>query len=314
MTVALDALAGTNPIGFLAALGCLAAATRQAPDGEIRLSWREAIVPRAQLHGIDELDELVALLDRDRSAWASSPLLQSGPDDRPEADVKTTEAGIRLWASRARRAASIGARRDVDQFQSLLAEFALATAKPEAKPTALHFTTGQQSFLEIVRTLQSEVTAPRLAEAMVGPWNYDAKGISLRWDASTERIYALQGFDPQKSKPLGVPGVNWLAFLGLTYFPVVKNGGAGNDQLLTAGCAGTWKTGSFRWPLWSVPMTDEVVRSLLREQTWASADRVHLRERRIFRVLRAPIKRSDQGGYGSFGPAGDLATGSRGAR
>lgn len=69
---------------------------------------------------------------------------------------------------------------------------------------------------------------------------------TLGWDTRGERIYALRGFDPSKEKGTGVPGAEWLAFLGLTFFPAFARGG----KLLTTGCEPDWKAGSFNWPLW----------------------------------------------------------------
>ncbi len=304
MTVELSALDGSNPVGFLAALGALVAVERQAPEVRPRLWWSDGVVPRARLDGPADLVTLVELLERDRRAWATSLILASGPDGEPMEDIKPDEAGIRSWAERIRIASTFSSRRDADHFVGLVAEFALA-GKQDAKPSSLHFTAGQQKFLVMARELAEQVGEDAFSEALIGPWRYESSLPVLGWDARGERIYALRGTDPSKDKKTGVPGADWLAFVGLTFFPSTKNGGTGRDQLLTTGCRGSWKTGSFHWPLWSVPLSVAVVRSLVAYEGLLDEPAEKRALRGVFRVLEAPIRRSDQGGYGSFGPAGE---------
>lgn len=304
MTLELQGLVGSNPLAFLAALGVLGAVNRQAPELGARLSWTDAIVPRARLDGVSHLNDLVALLDEDRRAWTSSLILASGPDGIPIADVKPDEVGIRSWAERVAAVTTRANRRDADAFQALLAEYALA-GKNDAKPTLLHFTAGQQKFLTMVRELGERVKPENFVETLVGPWRYESRLPVLGWDSRGERIYALRGTDPSKDKKLGVPGADWLAFAGLAQLPSAKNGGVGRDQMLTTGCRGTWKSGSFHWPLWSCPLSLPVVRSLLAYDGLPEEPSAVRSKRGVFRVLEAPIRRSDQGGYGSFGPASE---------
>lgn len=307
MTIELKPLVGSNPLAFLAALGALDAVNRQAPEISARLWWSEGIVPRARLDGLSNMDELVEVLDQDRREWAMSLILASGPKGAPVDDVKPDEAGIRTWAEKVRNELTRSNRRDADQFEALMAEYALA-GKNDAKPSLLHFTAGQQKFLAMTRELDKAVGTVDLVEALAGPWRYESSLPVLGWDAKGERIYALRGTDPSKDQKTGVPGADWLAFVGLTFFPCAKNGGLGRDQLLTTGCMGTWKRGSFRWPLWSVPLSTPVIRSLLTFEGLLEESVEQRRQRGIFRVLEAPIRRSDQGGYGSFGPAGEPET------
>lgn len=86
-------------------------------------------------------------------------------------------------------------------------------------------------------------------------------------------------------------------FLGLSYFPVWNRGGT----LCTTGCSGTRKQGTFSWPLWSGPLSPRVVRSLLRDASLARQGDELRALRGVTHVVQAPIRRNDQGGYGSFG-------------
>jgi len=305
MTIEMTGLSGTNPIGFLGALGVLAIVERQRPDAAARLSWSTGVVPRARLEGVDDIADLVAVLDDDREQWSDSLLLHGGPTGPPVDDVKVSPEQIRDWFRQAQTAPSRQTDRDLAMLDALIAEGALA-GKDDAKPSALHFTAGQQKFLVMARELQRSVGPTDLVEAIVGPWKYESPLPVLGWDAKGERIYALRGFNPSGEKKLGVPGADWLAFNALPFFPVTKNGGRQRDQLLTTGCGGSWKSGSFRWPIWDSFLSANAVRSLVRSPALLEENSAKRRMRSIQRVLRSSIRRSDQGGYGSFGPASDV--------
>lgn len=309
--IPLPALTGSNPLSFLAALGALAALDRQAPGLGARLWWSEGIVPRACIDGPSGVDDLIDLLERDRRQWEDSMILASVPGGEPVDEVKPAKAGIRAWAERVRVRTAPDRRRDADQFQALLAEFALA-GNGNAKPTMLHFTAGRQRFLAMVRQLQSQVDPDALREAIVGPWRYESSLPVMGWDARGERIYALRGTNPSKDKKRGVPGADWLAFVGLSFLPSAKNGGSGRDQTLTTGCRGTWKSGSFHWPLWSVPTSGAVVRSLVAYEGLLDESEPQRLARGVFRMMEAPIRR-DAHSLGSFGPAGEIGLGGRSA-
>jgi hypothetical protein len=115
---------------------------------------------------------------------------------------------------------------------------------------------------------------------------------------TSSRDYALRATDPSTDKKLGVPGADWLAVRGLTFLPTFPRG----SRVMTTGCVGGWKDGRFRWPLWTVSLTAPVIRSVLCQDVEAMAK--HERGARgVGVVFSSGIRRSDQGGYGSFQPA-----------
>lgn len=298
MDIVLSALRGRNPLGLFAALGVLDVATRSLPGRRVTLRWTEALEPTAVLRGPDSLDHLVALCDADRERWASSPILTWGPHGEPLDDLKPEPDELRRWADEiADEAVRTGQRADADLFGALVAEGARA-GKGDSKPTAFHFTAGRQRFLVMARKLRDGIDAERLAEALVGPWRYDSPLPVLGWDARGERIHALRGAAPGPEKKLGVPGADWLALLGLRYFPVAARGG----RLLTTGCTGLWKREAFTWPLWHMDLTSMVAASLVADGNLAPLSRPQRRQLGVHELLRAPIRRADPGGLGSFGP------------
>lgn len=304
--IALSGLPGSNPLGFLAALGTLDALSAKLPD--ITLHWTDELVPHAVIGGLDDRESVLDVLDQDREEWNGSPLL-TFPDGAPLADAKPAEKQLRAWFE---YASADEERTASDHLAALVAEGAFDGNK-NAKPTHLHFTAGQQQFLRMVRTLASEVERGRLSEALWGPWRYDSSLPSLSWDARGERVYATRAVNPSKEQRLGVPGADWLAFRGLVFYPVYRTV---QGALHTTACDLSWKRSAFRWPLWSVPCGRDVIRSLVADRSLVSQSMLSqlrpsdLTARRILSVLQSPIKRNDQGGYGSFGAADVLVSAS----
>jgi hypothetical protein len=128
------------------------------------------------------------------------------------------------------------------------------------KPTAFHFTAGQQQFMKAVSDLQAGVTAADLSEALVGPWRRESTLPNMSWDATNARLYALRATNPSGDKKTTVAGADWLAFVGLGALPSFPSG----NRLLTTGIKGGWKDSAFGWVVWTRPATYRVVGSLLR--------------------------------------------------
>ncbi len=292
----LPGLIGTNPLGFLAALGALDVAHRSGLTAALR--WTDDIEPVAMLTGLPDVGALAALVEADRQTWVDSPVLTWATDGTPPPDLKVRQADLRLW---------IGATLDSDKrchadlMSALVAEGAVA-GKGESKPTHLHFTAGQQKFLVMVRTLATAVAPADVQLALTGPWSRSSPLPVLGWDVGQERAYAFRGSDPGPEKKLGTPGADWLAFLGLTYFPVAND----CERLVTTGCSLEWKRGWFRWPLWTRSLSSDVVRSVLGDRSLWRLDSTGLVLRGVSRILEAPVRRSEQGGYGSFGSPSDV--------
>lgn len=317
--VVLSGLEGTNPLGYLAALGVMEALARAEVDA--RLGWVGGLVPTAALTGVADVEELIGHLDADRQRWEGSVVL-SGPASHPLDDPKPPPGIDTAWATEVVATLADG-REHADLFAGLVAEGAVDIKGSSGKPTHLHFTAGQQRFLTMARELCGQVDADRLSEAVVGPWRDDSALPSLSWDVRGGRPYAMRATDPSSAKRTSVPGADWLGLLGLAALPVraVSSPFQERISLETTACDPGWKVSAFRWPLWSVPLPHAVIRSVVadpslvgtREQRERARGRRvgeadHLRMRGIDRILEAPIRRTEQGGYGSFGGAVPLAT------
>jgi len=313
-SIVLSGLDGTNPLGFLAALGTLAAADAAAPGA--RLSWINQGRWRPQLHSTLDRADLVAVLSADLRTWDHDPAIALDYDKggKRARDLKPPPHDFTAYLARLIHGTLAGgphlfltgARRPLDYASAFATELAQDN-NGNTKPTALHFTAGQQEFLKAVQELVKGVSPEDFEEAVFGPWKYARELPVLGWDSSTSRDYALRADDPSKSKRAGVPGADWLAFRGLAFVPVAPTG----REVRTTGCSGGWKTGSFAWALWHGDLSIHAARSLMTMAGLDGASAHARRARGITLVLRAGIRRSDQGGYGSFQPAAVVPPGGR---
>lgn len=302
----LTGLDGKNPLAFLAALGVLNALADRAKEGQPapRLAWRKGTYLPAIVNG-PEPERLLEVLEQDLRSFRTEPAIlglryQKGGGAQAH-DLKPPPGEFAKYLS---GLVGDGSRPGPERRRSLALASAFATDvardnNENTKPTALHFTAGQQEFLAMVSELIAGVSADDLKEALFGPWRHQRPLPVLQWGNTSSRDYALRAGDPSKDKKLGVPGADWLAFRGLSFLRVAPV----HDRIETTGCRGEWKTGVFRWPLWTVPLTRPVIASVLTSHEIRDVEPGTLRARGIEIVFESAIRRSDQGGYGSFAPA-----------
>lgn len=295
--VHLNGLEGTNPLGFLAALGVQVAFASRSEQP--RLWWSDNVIPHAvvdEAFTTDRIaDRALEVFEEWNDSAAANPRQADGSIMPKGDELKLTPDGIRAYLSQVSANASSGA-----LATALVAEGSL-DKQGVAKPSDLYFTAGQQKFLAMSRQLLCHASREDVLEGLQGRWSYKSELPSLMWDVSDDRVYALAAGDPAKEKKLTNAGPEALAILGLSLHPVF----AGHEQTLTQGCAGNWKDGSYSWPLWRKPATPFAVKSLLAHAYHhpAAGDRHHwFRAWGIFRILQSPIRRAGQGGYGTFGP------------
>ena len=295
-----------NPLAFFAALGLLrvlddAVACTKGPRPRLGFHDQGSLTPYVVTSL--SMDDVIRIVLEDAAVQADNPVLKIAydkegaerPPNHPDAshDLKPPPALARTvlerLASAPPRASRLGA--------AFFAEFAVDN-NGNTKPTSFHFTAGQQAFLAMVEELRAHVSADDVREALVGPWVGSSKLPSLSWDSSVTRLYALRAGNPAKEKRGSVPAANWLAVIGLEFFPVnvVKH------RLVTTGVEGGWKNSTFTWPVWSPAANAATIAGLLRSevQRLSSSEREALG---VVAVLRSSIMRSDQGGYGTFSPA-----------
>ncbi len=302
----LAGLEGTNPLGFLAALGVQVAFAGE--DEQPRLWWSDDITPRAVTDEEFAVERIVDQVLHVVARWEKGP---AANPRRPDGSAMPKGDDLKLGPSDIR-----------DYIRSCLPDYvdhgdtsgALASAlvaegsldnQGVAKPSDFYFTAGQQKFLDMTRRILHGATREDILVGLTGPWNYQNELPSLGWDVVDDRVYALRANDPApKSGPdpkRTNSGPEALAVLGLSLQPVF----AGRERTLTQGCSGSWKAGHYSWPLWCRPASLHAVRSLLAhayDHPTASDRHIWFRAWGVDRVLRSPIRRSGSGGYGTFGP------------
>lgn len=300
--IALGALDGSNPIGYLAALGVL----RVLHDAGLtaRLRWVNSYVWRPVILGVDRSRLLETLLT-DVQAWKLDPeelslrYAKEKKGGREEVEeLKPPPDQFQAFASDSAEACREQGRRWADYVAAFAAAHEhLGTDNSGAtKPTALHLTAGNQQFLRMVSSIIATVEREELDEALFGPWRYQGKTPVLNWDlVAGERNYALRATNPAGQKKLGVPGADWLAFRGLAAFPVVLQG----QRAVTTGFEGRGKKYRFHWALWSDALDYKTACSVVSTR-WDKKSIPERDARGIGLVLTSIVRRTDQGGYGSF--------------
>lgn len=294
----LAGLEGNNPLGFFAALG-IQVAFKMQPECP-RLWWSDEITPRAIVDCDFTIEAIADKALETFSEWKSSPAIKPHGFKKGD-EAKFSAKELRVYLQRSHSNGAEGA-----FAAALVAEGSLdSTKEPKSKPTDLYFTAGQQKFLEMARKVLGETKRADLIEGLEGPWAYKSPLPSLMWDVSDDRDYALSANNPSTDKKFTNPGPEALAILGMSLHPVF----AGRNRTLTQGCSGRWKSGTYSWPLWRKPSSPNAVRSFLAHAYFAEKqpDWKSRRERfpawGITLILKSAIRRSDQGGYGTFGPA-----------
>ena len=293
----LTGLEGTNPLAFLAALGIQVAFENE--EEQLRLRWSGDITPHAV---VDEeftvsriSDQALKTLACWKESFAANPRCPDGSTMQKGDELKLVPGDIRDYL---RQACERDSARDL--ASALVAEGSLDN-KGVAKPSDFYFTAGQQKFLDTARKILSGAMRDDLIDGLAGPWIYRSALPSLGWDVTDDRVYALRANDPSPEKKLTNPGPEALAILGLSLYPVF----ARSDRTLTQGCSGSWKAGHYSWPLWSKPAGSHAVKSLLAHAydhpAASNRDRWYC-SWGVSAILRSPIRRSGQGGYGTFGP------------
>lgn len=307
--IVLPGLDGQNPLGFFAALGLLRildehACKTSAERPGLEFSTTPPFVARMAFEG--SLEQIRKIVLADAIAQSTSAALRLAYDKdgelcSPEASDATRDLKSSPTAARQFLECVAGtSRRDMDLVAGMISDV-VQDNNGASKPTALHFTAGQQAFLEMVEVLRAGIDTESLDEALSGPWRSASKLPSLSWDSSVARVYALRASNPSGEKRGSVPAANWLAVHALSFFPVMPERHRGRLVLRTTNVALGWKDVPFTWPLWTESAGASVVASLLRldASRWTQRERLALG---ISTVLRSRILRSDQGGYGSFSP------------
>jgi len=250
-------LEGSNPLGFLGAMGTLRLCDLIWPERAVRLRWIRDGGWRPELADSpveDELEFCRAL--GEQAPWASLEAF-SELGNNLTVERHRFEQVVRSVAARTaredRRAADFAAAFGCEAFED--------KERNRIEYTDLCFITGSghQHFLGTARALAQSVGQAQLREALFGPWRYADKSLSMRWDPDDAKEYALRWRDPSAGGVSSVWGANRLAFEALPLFPTVPT----EMGLRTTGFETRNRAHEFTWPIWTQHASAYTVRSLL---------------------------------------------------
>lgn len=294
--VVLKGLNGANPLGFLATMGLLR--LLRAESDAVRLGFLSDGSFHPFVTGFES--DIAALICRDaaladgKQAWSVKyeKREKRGPKDvddlkaPPDVFASFLSSCVEHWLNGNSEAAAYAA-----AFGTSIA----VDGKGNTKPTAFHFTAANQQFLGTVEKIRASITQ-EWAERSLFQGKTVKPGSNLRFDPAAERNWALMANNPNDDGPSVDAPLEWLAFRGLPLFPSFPRG----VRIITTAVSGRGDDMEMTWPLWSVPVSLETVRSMLQiPWTGASRDRAM---RGVFAICTSAIRRTSQG-FGNFGPA-----------
>jgi hypothetical protein len=289
---------GSNPLGFLAALGLL-----RVFHG-VKLGFSEDGSFRAFVEGFDKSESDLATLISDdakgakdknapwRFTYTKAATKKQGPQEvadlkPPPDDFKRFLATcVEAWLSGNEEAAGYAAAYGTD---------VAVDGKGNTKPTAFHFTAAQQTFLGAVEGIRTSVTQEWVKKSLF-EGHGERSGSNLRWDPASERNWALMANNPSGDGTRVDAPLEWLAFRGLPLLPSFPRGA----RIITTGVVGRGDDMTFTWPLWLVPASRHTTRSVLQVDWTENAK--ERRARGIFAICSSAIRRTSQG-FGNFGPS-----------
>lgn len=161
-------------------------------------------------------------------------------------------------------------RETVDLLASFASDACLEDRSDAIAATPLCFIrgSGRQFFLDTVRKLIAAATTEGVRQALFDPWEYRDEKLSMRWDPSEERQYALMERDPGPIGSRTVWMANLLAYRAMALLPCAP----GRSALGATGWALVDEDLVFTWPIWEFPAGPDMVRSMLQLPDLADAD------------------------------------------
>ena len=298
----LRGLEGSNPLGFLTAIGAAVVAAESCAG--LRFGWRETDRGWSPLLlgcGSNEREFSERILETLRRA----PATVFDVDNKMPYDVSKFSGALK----EAQNSSSIDGRRDADLLAGMGTELYPDTRNGQFQDSKFRMVrsgdSAGQGLPYYAKANLESLDVHRLHLTLFGVWDYQDEGYSLRWDPIGDQRYALRWRDPSKSKLADGPGMmlgaDCLAIEALRWFPTMPVG----RQAVTTGFQRVSRREIyFVWPIWTPALEPETVRSLLALPDLTSDPINHesLRSRGIAEVFRSQRIQQNQY-YSNFLPA-----------
>ena len=303
----LNALDGSNPLAFLAAMGTLRILSLEEGP-EVQMAWvRQGGFWRPALRPVTwSKVELCAKLAASHW-WAPVEEFVKHLGNNITVPVST----FRPFVAHSITATQSGDRRTADFAAAFGSEVCEEEDNDRIERTDFCFITGSghQDFLGTASELAMHVTPGHVYDALFGEWTAEKK-CSMRWDPADAAEYALQWDDPGPKGAWAVWGANRLAFEALPYFPAAPVRAGHSFRLQTTGFFRRNRQHGFTWPIWQSFIGPASVRSLLalEELQKETPERSNLSAMGVPEIYRAQRVRIGQGANFkvSFRPARSL--------
>ncbi len=328
-TVEMPALIGTDPMGFLAALGVLRLVTTEL-GWPATLCWPNGPRNGAVLGGCpaghtvdDVVDAMVCIADETKAAGRLIP----GVDGFPPA--KETSAGsdpVKELTFRERSGLGLTSHDRSPSFGDWLVASVALAARDELDArdrltAAFVRPTGQVTFDRSLSGGLEGITRDRVREAVVEWVRVD--GVTGNYfDQRAVRDEFVGSHMKGSMKNAGVPGASWLALMALPYLPVRT---PLSGKAVTVGFQRVrGKPTRMVWPVWSVALNSSGVAVLLdhpvltridavpsdakeaRRRAWGNAKA--LQALNVTAVFSSDRRPGPQGPEGALGPSAVLAS------
>jgi len=253
-----EGIDGSNPLGYLSALGAFRTISLSSPETNIRMhwvrsmgAWRPAISASENVKLSEEL--VLDLLEKG---------LQVLPEDHPA--IRLAEYiianGLRHCLVTAAESANPLDRQDSEWLSCNNSDIAGADSISQLQTTRRDYHPG------IIKGLTSLTTREHLDRSLFQAWDYadPIAGVSLHLEPREDRRHGYQWFmpsgDPTRGTSGGMIGANRLALEAWPLFQSLPDG----DKLATVGFRGLRANNTtFTWPIWNKPIHFELLRSIL---------------------------------------------------
>jgi hypothetical protein len=257
--ILLSGLDGSNPLGFLAALGTLRTLARARPDRDVQMAWQNASgrwTPAVAFNEETSESDVVEALQPLLVAMAKHAAFNFAEN------LKLQPADFAAFACESARLVRKGEDTVCADFAGCFACETTLNKEGTVQDTAFRTMSGagHQHFLKFMAEIARTTTPEQLHAALFAPWSYEEQKLSLRWDPADDRRYALRWNDPSGDVIRTVRGANRLAIEALPLFPVASVHG----RLETTGFGRPQGRGIFwTWPIWEAPISLDTSRSVL---------------------------------------------------
>lgn len=253
----LNGLDGSNPLGFLAAVGT--AVVLQDVFPEMYLGWQQAEGGwRPFLVGCDDDEQKFSqklLETQQNSSMAAFDIDNRLPFDAEKFSRKLRDV---------QRSSSIADRRDADFFSGFGTELYPDEKSGQFQDSRFRMVrsgdSAGQGLPFYAREMRKKVGIDHIQRTLFHTWDYQDTGYSLRWDPIEDQRYALRWRDPSKTSQGTMLAANSLAVEALQWFPTLLIG----SQARTTGFRRVGRRETyFVWPIWTPLVSLGTVKSLL---------------------------------------------------